>query len=434
MKQRDEQQLSAEVRAELEALDRALAGLPVDAEFDAVASLARELRDSRPEPPPGFSARLDARASDGFPADDSSGGDLFGHFREWVASVRPIRLVAPVGAVACAVLIASVAVIQSGGGGGGDLATQPAITSSPEVRAPAQADGGAAGADALQAAPSAGSAEGNGYLAPQAEGEAASGAAAAPFSEELPGVSSAESSLGRGGSGGRDRIAPGSAREVERSATLALSADGDEFDAVSDGVIEITDRYNGFVLSSEQSSTGDRSRADFELEVPSDRLQPVLADLSELAHVESRSEDSLDITAPTVSARERLTDARTEIGALLEQLAASDRPKETEQIRFRLDLARQEAANAKAEFQRLARRANLATVGVSVTSDGGGDGNWGVSEALDDIGDALGTAGGVALVTTAILLPIGLLITIVALAWRRSVRRGRERALDGDGE
>jgi hypothetical protein len=52
-----------------------------------------------------------------------------------------------------------------------------------------------------------------------------------------------------------------------------------------------------------------------------------------------------------------------------------------------------------------------------------------MEEAIEDIGDALSTAGGIALVSAAILLPIGLVIALVAFAWRRSVRRGRERAL-----
>ena len=50
-------------------------------------------------------------------------------------------------------------------------------------------------------------------------------------------------------------------------------------------------------------------------------------------------------------------------------------------------------------------------------------------DAIDDIGDSLSTAGGIVLVSAAILLPIAILIALVALAWRRSVRRGRERAL-----
>ena len=167
----------------------------------------------------------------------------------------------------------------------------------------------------------------------------------------------------------------------------------------------------------------------FELRIPSDQLSATLGELSELAHVESRTEDAQDITAQTATARQRLADARARVKGLLGQLEAADTPKRTDRIQARLDIARSEAAAAKAEAQQLARRANYSDVRVTVTADGGGDGDWGIEEAIDDIGNALSTAGGVALVSAAIVLPIGLVIALIGIAWRRSVRRGRERAL-----
>ena len=178
------------------------------------------------------------------------------------------------------------------------------------------------------------------------------------------------------------------------------------------------------MLSSEESSSGERSRAVFDLEIPSDKLSPALADLSALAHVESRSEDPQDITAQTSTARQQLADARAQVKGLLGQLAAADTTKETDRIQARLDIARAEAAAAKAEAQRLARRANFSDVRVTVTSDGGGDGDWGIEEAIDDLGSALSTAGGIAIVSAAIILPIGLVIALIGLAWRRSFAAG----------
>ena len=411
MRQREQDQVSAEVRRELEALDRALAGQPVDAEFDGVATLARELRAARPEPPDAFATRLDERVAQGFPPEERSGSGVATRIGEWFAGIRPMRLLTTAGAAAAVVLVVSVAVIRNGDGGdvGGDATTleEPAATQEQET-----ADDAGRGGAAPDAAP------------------------AAPGEVEEFQLEEPVAPIEPGGNAGAepDRIAPGADREVERSASLSLSADGDEFEEVVDGVVEVTDTYEGFVISSEESSSGETSRATFELQIPSDRLQPALADLSELGHVESRSEDALDITAPTVTARQRLTDARTEVEALLGQLAEAETPKETQEIRFRLDAARAEAASAKEEFQRLSRRANYATVAVTVSSDENGDGNWGVEEALDDIGDALSTAGGVALIAAAILLPVALIVAIVALAWRHSVRRGRERALDGPAE
>ena len=398
MARSEEQELDREVRRELEALDRALAGEPVDAEFDAVATLARELRETRPAPSSDFTESLDERAAAGFTAGGGAPPSRFAaRVRGWLAGARPMQVVAPAGAVATVVLVASVAVIQSGGGGVED-ATSPIAEQSTQSESTADGGRDAAAAETLEAPDS----------------------GAAGTALPVPSPPSQD----------RERVAPGSDREVESSATLSLSADGDEFAEASDGVVEITDRYKGFVVSSDESEFGDTSRATFELEIPSDRLSEALADLSGLAHVESRTEDTLDITAPTVTARQRLTDARAEVDALLGQLAEAESPKETEDIRSRLDIARAEVAAAKEEFQQLVRRANYADVRVTLTSDAGGDGDWGADDAVEDIGDSLSTAGGIALITGAIALPIALLVALVAFAWRRSVRRGRERALD----
>lgn len=399
MRQREEHDLSAEARRELDALDRALAGEPVDAELDAVARLARDMRASRPTPSEGYARRLDQRAADGFPPERGSPSDFAIRVRAWLAGVRPMRLLAPAGAVATVLVVASVAVIQSGGGEDGDALQRPDTPQSPAgVESAAEPSGG-------------GTAPAPEQFELQDDG--------APAPTTVPAPPTAD----------RDRVAPGEDRKVERSATLALSTEGEEFEDVADGVVEVTDRYDGFVISSEESASGETSRAVFELEIPAESLSAALADLSALAHVEARSEDALDITAPTVTARQRLTDARTEVEGLLSQLASAETPKESKEIRFRLDLARAEVAQAKAEFQRLARRANFSDVRVTLTSDGGGDGDWGIDEALDDIGDSLSTAGGVALISAAIVLPIALVVALIAFAWRRSVRRGRERAL-----
>ena len=395
MRQHERHDLSDEALRELDALDRALAGEPVDAEFDAVARLARDMRATRPRPSEEFAAQLDERMEGGFRAEPGSAPSPTARFRDWLAGVRPMRIVAPAGAVATIAIVASVAVIQGVGGG----------ESAPAPDEPAALDAGGA-----------------------ARGEEREGDAVGPLGEDSAAAPAPENELFGSPPGEPDRIAPSQEREVERSATLALSTDGEEFEEVTDGVVSVTDRYDGFVLSSEESASGETSRATFELKIPTESLPAVLADLSELAHVESRSEDALDITAETGSARQRLTDARAEVRGLLGQLETAGSPDETADVRSRLEIARAEVAQAKAEVQRLARRANYADVRVTVASDGG-DGDWGIEEALDDIGDALSTAGGVALVSAAIMLPIGIVIALAAFAWRRSVRRGRERAL-----
>src|SRR5687767_8437805 len=236
MRQREDHELSVEARRELEALDHALAGEPVDAEFDAVARLARDMRSVRPEPTAEFAARLDERAAGEFPPQQGSPSGFAIRVREWLEGARPMRLLAPAGAVATVLIVASVAVIQSGGG---DDASRPAETT------------------ATTAAPGDPGRQSEEDFAPP---ESAAGGAAAPTLE-----------------GAADGVAPNQDRKVEQSATLTLSTDGDEFESVADGVVDVTDQYDGFVLSSEESSSGDTSRAVFDLELPSEDLSDALA-------------------------------------------------------------------------------------------------------------------------------------------------------------
>ena len=48
-------------------------------------------------------------------------------------------------------------------------------------------------------------------------------------------------------------FAPGRERRIERSASLTLAAPGDRLDRVADGIVTVTERYRGFVLSSSLS-------------------------------------------------------------------------------------------------------------------------------------------------------------------------------------
>jgi hypothetical protein len=228
---------------------------------------------------------------------------------------------------------------------------------------------------------------------------------------------------------GRQGLAPGQEqRKVEHAAQLELSTDPEDVPDVADEVIGVTDRYEGIVVSS-QVSGGDRSVANFDLAIPAVRLQDALADLSELADVSARSESSLDITEPFVSSRERLTDARAELDSLLAQLADADTPREARSIRARIEIVRGQIAQARDELEDVARRARFARVAVTVEGDGG-SGGWTLGDAADDALDVLRTIAGVALVSFAILVPLGLLIAIGVLIARLGARRSRERVLD----
>ena len=96
---------------------------------------------------------------------------------------------------------------------------------------------------------------------------------------------------------------------------------------MADDAIRVTDRHGGFVLSSSVAAgEGADAGANLDLRIPSTRLQPALADLSELAHVRARTQETSDITAAFRSPRRRLADAFAERRGLLRQLARAVTP------------------------------------------------------------------------------------------------------------
>ena len=152
-----------------------------------------------------------------------------------------------------------------------------------------------------------------------------------------------------------------------------------------------------------------------------------------LGRVRDLTRESLDITAQVVSARDRLTDARTERESLLRQLANADTLNETESIRARLAIVSQEIAAARNSLRRVNNRANFADVSVQLVPRGGDDadeGAWTPGDAFDDALRVLEVAAGVAVIAAAVLLPLLIAWLLGWLATRGVTRRRRERALD----
>ncbi|MGH2955406.1 MAG: DUF4349 domain-containing protein, partial [Solirubrobacterales bacterium] len=224
-------------------------------------------------------------------------------------------------------------------------------------------------------------------------------------------------------------LKPGKERVQERSASMTLSTEPDQIDDVADGVVEVTERFDGIVVSSNVSTSDGAGRASFDLRIPSQNLQAALAELSDLADVSARDEGTLDITAPFVTAEERFGDAKTEVDALLDRLSEADSAGEIASIREQLRSARAELAAARAELGALKQRADFSRLSLTVVGEGDGDG-WSIGDAVDDSVDVLEALGGAALVTLAVLLPLGAIAALLWLGARALRRRAREKVLD----
>ncbi len=373
--------MTAPEAAELEAVDAALAGRPVDPDHAELAELALLLRDDRPEPAPAWTAQLDRRVQARFPARPRKRRDW-----QWVRHAAPV--------LAVLVLLSPIALIAALPKGGDD------------------SEGGG-GSEAL--APMVGS-EDSGGGADESSGGASTG------TELAPDVATKQRASGDPNSDSRGR------RNVQRSAQLTLSAPRRQLDRVAGRVADVAADLGGFVA---RSSIASSSGGDLLLRVPTGQLDTAIERLSRLGRVRNLSRSSLDITSTVVSARERLTDARTERESLLRQLAAADTVNETESIRARLAIVSREIAAARGSLRRVRNRANFANLRVELLPAGGVDeGAWTPGDAFDDGLRVLEVAAGVAVIAAAVLLPLLALWLLAWLAHRVVVRRRRERSLD----
>lgn len=209
-----------------------------------------------------------------------------------------------------------------------------------------------------------------------------------------------------------------------------LAADADEVQDVADGVNDVVNRYRGFVVNSDVR-TGDDALApgaSFRLRIPATDLQRALADLSELAHVQSRNEGTQDITARVISAENKIERLEKTLAAAERELATAEGSKrralEQEIAALEDALAVEQRSLAQSE-----QRVDLVPVDVEIVTDRG-DGKWGIDDALEDAGDVLSAIGGGILVGGAVLAPLALLGGIAYAIRRRAVSRSRNRALD----
>jgi hypothetical protein len=387
-----------------------------------IEELDAELRAMREVPSEEFAAKLDARAAEGFarrPAEGPIAG-LPGRLAERLRDSGARRHLLPALAGATTVIVVATAVVVSVGGDGDSPA--PTQSSNFDAGGAAEAGGTAAGGAAKAGGP-VGEAE---LLAP-------TGSRVADSGEPLPSQMTVPPPVPGPGPG----TAPGARnRQVERSAELTLGTDPEQVQDLAAKAIDVVGRYRGIVLS---SSTRDGAEgaagANFQLLVPSGRLSPALADLSRLAEVRSRNENTLDITAPFVSARERLRDARAEAEGLLRELAAADTVAERNSVKGQLEIVRGRIAAFRAQVQRLERRADYSRVSLQIVSGeasvfpGPSDEEWTIGDALHDAGRVLAVAAGIALVAAAVMLPLGLLAGAAWAGRRIYLRRAREQTL-----
>lgn len=412
------------VERELDAVDRALAGRAVDPDLADWAELTALLSEERPEPAPGWSEEIDRRVAAGFRAD---GDGVWSSLADRLGGIRPMKLLAPAGALATAAVVVAVGVSSfSGGGDATELSSGREVTSALSAEEPPVGtgnDGETRGGQRMREfSLGSGDAGSAGGLADATE---FSPAEAAPSSiEPLPPTSRSDDG----------RIAPGTQnRKVERDVTLALSTRPEDVRDTADEAIAITRSAGGIVATSQVTEAGRQAMATLELTIPTRNLDSVVDQLTELANVASLTELSDDITRPFVSAQDRLDDAEALRAELLEALGNADTAAEADALRLQIDDARREISRAEAAFDKVARQARLSDLRLTIQGDPNAkadDDGRTIGDWLDDTVSVLRDVAGILLVSAAILIPLGILVALTWFAVSALRRRRREHALD----
>lgn len=367
--------------------------------------LATELRELRPASRAEFTAELDARAAAGFPREHSRPASAFVRLAARLRSTSPRQALAPALAVALLGVVVAAALIA------GD---RPDNSGTPAEQLLSKTDGSTSAARPKEPPPSGGRA---GYQYSGAPSASSATGAGYELGSGEPNISSA--------SGGSRR------RDVERDAELALRSAPDQIADNTRRVFAVVHDVNGIVLSSsvDGESSGTAS-AKFRLLIPVGQLGDAMATLSRIAEVGARHEATRDITAPTVSVRDRLRDSEATIEGMLSQLEAADSYGERSLLERQLRRERRHAAALRSRLDRLRERARFARVSISIEGSAGASGAWSTDDALDDAGRVLTMAAGVALVALAVLGPLTGIALLAWLARRLWLGWARRRALN----
>lgn len=414
---------SSERRAEHERAEATLA--TIDAALEAgrageegdrereLGQLALTLRAGAPQPSASFAADLEERVWAGFSEAENDRSSARRRARgRWHGPMTPegVRISRPALGTLAVTLLALVAVggVLSSGGG----MTRDGIVS--------QAPGG--GAAAPPSAP---------------EGDRGAG----PSLDALSGGARSREGPSSGPRGLPVKPLPSSPgfapeqpeRRIERTASLTLAAPEDRLDTVSDGVVAVTDRHRGFIVSSSTFSGEDEpAGGSFDLRIPADELRATLSDLAALGTVRAQSQTGDDLTEPVATAADRLDGARADRRGLLRRLERADSDREARAVRRQLDLVSGEIGGLQRELEALEERTDYARVSVTLTdeSSSGAAGTPSSTEsALEDAVGSVVAAFNLAVRALGVLLPLALVAGLGWLGFSAARRRRGEAAL-----
>jgi hypothetical protein len=234
-------------------------------------------------------------------------------------------------------------------------------------------------------------------------------------------------------------VAPGG-KQIQ-SAQIGLTTPNVHVDQVSQEVFDVVGVEHGTVQSSHITAATARSgggAAYFTLSFPTSNLQAAMTQLSRLryAAVSSRTDASQNVGGQYAGDHRRLVDAQALRTSLLKQLQTAYTQTAIDSIKAQLKLAERQIASWQATLHSLQHQIGNSDVSVQINSGGlpfvpvARSGGFTIHRALHDAGRVLVVSAGVALITLAVLVPVGLLGALLMWLWVWLRQRRREHALD----
>jgi Domain of unknown function (DUF4349) len=236
-----------------------------------------------------------------------------------------------------------------------------------------------------------------------------------------------------------DAARAGIDQKVVSTANLQLEVAKGKFQSAFDQATLLAQRYDGYIVSSQSSATGDSSQlrsGTIALRVPAASFPQALRDAGQLGTVKSRQVDSQDVTGEYVDLQARLVNAQTQEKALQDLLVRAKTVNEVLQVRQVLSANEQEIEQLKGQLQYLKEHTSYATltlgmveVGAVVASTTPG---WGFVAALEEaLRGFVATANGM-IVGLGSVLPVVILLVLGVWIVYRLLRSRKGRPLGND--
>ncbi|MFA4928186.1 MAG: DUF4349 domain-containing protein [Patulibacter sp.] len=223
-----------------------------------------------------------------------------------------------------------------------------------------------------------------------------------------------------------------------RDARQTVRVERSKVAAAAGRVSDVVADQGGYIGASSVSEAASSPRAEFEIVVPSARLDATIAAIGRIGKPVRLERSSVDVTDQRVSIDDRLRDLRADRASVRLQLARATAADRRSAKRRELRLLSSRIARLEREQRELRGQTSTARLSLRLTTTRGGaatspvedDGRWGLSDAWDDAGRVLQVVAGVALIAVAILLPVAILIGLLIVVIGRLTTGRKNRTIE----